>query len=159
MTATSWRARTIAQHGISFDLVDGVEAAEGEGGGQQFVIQRNDGAVAAVRIGTDMTLTWWRTNFGERKLAFSAESTVRVCGRDGKRQEVSVPAETATGIVPAPTGGVGHIEKRTSAQVHVAVSATTSAGTPFVMTWVVPADRRDALRIDEDHFFGSVRCA
>lgn len=158
MTSTSWRARTIAEHGMTIDFVDGIEPAEGEGGGQHFVIQRRDGAVAALRIGADMTHVWWRTNFGERKIAFGAESVVRVCGRDGKRQEVAVPAETATGIVPASNGNIGHVEERTPATVHVAVSGSTASGTPFLLIWSVPADRRDALRADEDHFFGSVRC-
>lgn len=158
MTSTRWRARTIAAHGMTLDLVDGVEPTEGDGGGQHFVIQRRDGSVAAVRVGADVTLAWWRMNFGERKLAFGAEQTFRVCGRDGKRQEVSVPGETATGIVPDGSGRIGHLDEHTPAEVHIAVSGTTASGVPFVMTWVVSADRRDALRIDEEHFFGSVRC-
>lgn len=158
MSSTSWRTRAIANHGVSIDLVDGVDAVEGDGGGQHYVIQRRDGVVAAIRIGDEMTLAWWRANFGERKLAFNSESAIRVCGREAKRQEVSLPAETATGIVPGKNDLIGHVQQNTPAQVHVAVSATTASGNPFVMTWVVTADRREALRADEDHFFGSVRC-
>ena len=157
MPTTSWRAHPIAALGLTIDLVDGPKITEGDGGGQHYVLQGHDAVVLAVRIGNDMTLAWWRSNFGERKLAFGAEASVTICGRAGRRQEVAVPTETATGLVPT-DGGIGHIYSETPAHVHIAMSGLTSAGTPFVATWVVDAGRRDSLRIDEDHFFSSIRC-
>jgi hypothetical protein len=153
-----WRARTIASHGLSIDFVDGPQISEGDGEDQHFVLQNHDAVLAAVRIGTAMNLTWWRASFGQRELAFGAESALTVCGRPATRQEVTVPAETATGLVPAPDGSIGHITNETPTEIHVAVAGTTTAGTPFIATWVVVADRRAARRADEDHFFASIRC-
>jgi hypothetical protein len=155
----AWRARAIAAHGLTIDFVDGPEITEGDGEDQHFVVQRHDAVLAAVRIGTPMNLTWWRANFGERKLDFTSEMPVTVCGRPAVRQEVTVPAETATGLVPTPDGGIGHMYNQRPAEVHVAVAGTTTAGTPFVATWVVAADRRAPLRSEEDHFFASIRCS
>lgn len=154
MATTSWRARAVAGYGIKIDLLDGEEPIEGESAGQHFVIQRRDGVGVELRIGSTATLAWWRTTFGERKLELGAETSVTVCGRSGGRQEVLVPEVTATGFMASGH----HIESRTPAKVHIAVSCRTNAGTPFVASWIVDADKRDALRADEDHFFESIRC-
>jgi hypothetical protein len=153
-----WRARTIAPHGLTIDFVDGAQISEGAGGDQHFAVQNHDAVLAAVRIGKTIDLAWWRASFGQRKLAFGAQTALVVCDRPATRQEVTVPAETATGLVPARDGGIGHIESQTPAEVHVAVAGTTATGTPFIATWVVAADRRDARRADENHFFASIRC-
>lgn len=154
---TLWQPRSVAAHGITVEFVDGSPVSEGDASEQHFVLQRSEGVLAAVRIGAAMTLAWWRTNFGERRLAFSPESATTLCGRPAVRQEVTVPAETATGLVPSPSG-IGHFEQRTPAEVHVAVAGATAKGTAFVATWVVAESERAARRNDEDHFFASIRC-
>jgi hypothetical protein len=159
MTATRWQPHTIAAHGLTIELVDAHPPASGGGPEQEFLVQRLETGVAALRIGPAITLAWWRASVGAA-LPFGPERAVTVCGRPGARQEVSAPADVATGLVPDPGGsGFGHIEQRTPARIHVAVAGTTARGTPFVATWTVDAERRDALRADEDHFFASIRCS
>ena len=155
MPATAWRTRSLSAHKLIIDLVDGIEPVVSESS----LVQRRDDGVDMVHVGADETLAGWRAGFGERPLAFGPDTPLTVCGRPGLRQEVTVPAETAIGIVASPQGGVGgHLHHETPAQTHVAVAGTTTAGVPFIATWTISVARRDARRADEDHYFGSIRC-
>lgn len=156
-----WRTHSIEKLGISFDVVEGAEVREGQAGELAYLQQdlQHDKPVAiAMWSGKDTTLAWWRGRFGGRRAVLGPETVTTICGRPGARQEVSVPEERATGAFRGSDGRIGHIPHRVPPQVHVAVAGTTPTGTPFVVTWVVDAGQRDALRADEDHFLASIRC-
>lgn len=104
-----------------------------------------------------MTLAWWRASFGERRVVFSPESPATLCGRPAMRQETTVAAEKATGLVPSESG-IGHVEQRTPAEVYIAIAGSSAKGTAFIATWVVAESERAARRNDENHFFASIRC-
>jgi hypothetical protein len=159
---TRWRSHTPtiagATAGLTFDVVDGAPLGEGDIGSFHYVSQTSAPIQLDVWLGPDISLAWWRGRFGSRAPILGAESAISVCGRPGMRQEVSVPAEQATGVQPTADGSIGHIHSETPPEVHVAIAATTASGTPFVVAWRIPADRREALRADEAHFLSSIRC-
>ena len=158
----SWHGHTPTIAGkaaeISFDVIDGVAVAEGDIGSFHYVSQTRAPVQIDVWIGPDMSLAWWRGRFGSRSPTLGPESAVTLCGRPATRQEVSVPAQQATGVVQADSGEIGHLHSSTPPEVHVALAGTAASGTPFVVTWRVVAERRDSLRADEAHFLSSIRC-
>jgi hypothetical protein len=152
-----WRSHAIDQVGLVFDIVDGIEVREGET--DSFRYAQQDGPVTvAMWSGKDITLAWWRGRFGGRRAKIDPETTITVCGRPGLRQEVFVEDDRATGAFRGSDDAIGHLEHRVPARAHIAIAGTTSTNTPFVVTWVVPVDRREALRADEAHFLASIRC-
>lgn len=153
-----WKPHTIAKHALSIDLIDGVEISEASVAEQDYVIQNHGPAQLVLRVGSAITLDWWRDQFGSRALAFQPIVATTVCGREGRRQEVTVPETRAVGSFRGSDGSIGHMSNRVGPRVHVAVAGTTTAGSPFVLAWNVDADQRDALRADEDHFLASIRC-
>lgn len=161
-TTLRWRSHTPtiagAPAGISLDVVDGTSVSEGEIGSFHYVSQTSPPVQLDVWLGPDISLAWWRGRFGSRAPTMGAESTVSVCGRPGVRQEVSVPAQQATGVHRTADGSIGHMQSEMPPEVHVAIAGTTGSGTPFVVAWRVAGDRRAALRADEAHFLSSIRC-
>lgn len=157
-TTLTWRPHAVAGHGLSLDLPADAVVREADAAGFHNASLERPPITLSVWIGKDMSLAWWRGRFGGRQAAIGNEASATICGRTGAKQEVAVGEERATGFFPTGDGGIGHIYANTPAQVHVAVSTTTSAGVPFVASWVVAADQRDALRADEDHFLASIRC-
>jgi hypothetical protein len=149
---------TLATGGVSLDLVDGPAIAEGDAAGFHYVSQAHPPLQLDLWLGPGISLAWWRGRFGSRNAAIGPETRLAVCGRAGRRQEVSAPEQHATGLVPS-GDALGHVEDITPAELHIAISGTTSSGTPFVVAWRVNAGQRDALRGDEAHFLGSLRCA
>lgn len=158
----SWRSHTPTIAGaatdLSLDVIDGVPVGEGDIGSFHYVSQTRPPVRIDVWIGPDVSLAWWRGRFGSRSPTLGSESAVTLCGRSGRRQEVSVPAQQATGLVPGDDGAVGHLNAATPPEVYVAFAGTTANNAPFVVAWRVAADQRDALRADEAHFLSSIRC-
>lgn len=153
----TWRAHAVTGAALAFDLPADARVAEADADAFHNLAATRASLTISAWIGKDMSLAWWRGRFGGTGASLGAESAATICGRAGARQEVAVPARSATGLVPQ-AGGVRQVDERTPAQVQVAVSGTTRAGVPFVVAWIVDADQRDALRADEDHFFASLRC-
>jgi hypothetical protein len=159
MTSTlKWRSYPIASAGVTIDVVDGSDVSDASVETQHYVLQKHGTVQLGIRIGKTMTLAWWRDNFGSRKLPFTSEVPVSVCGRPSKRQEVAVPEERATGSFKGNDGNIGHMEHHVGPRVSVAIEGTTASGTPFVAIWSIDASERDARRTDEDHFFASISC-
>lgn len=156
-TTLAWRRHALVTGGVSLDLVDGPPIAEGDAAGFHYVSQAHPPVQLDLWLGPDISLAWWRGRFGSRNAVIGPETSFAVCGRAARRQEVSVSDQRATGLVPG-SGGLGHVEDATPAEVHVALGATTAAGTPFVVSWRVSSGQRDALRGDETHFLASLRC-
>lgn len=154
----TWRSHTPTIAGISLDVVDGVPVGEGDIGSFHYVSQTSPSVQIDLWIGPDISLAWWRNRFGSRGATFGVESAVTVCGRSGLRQEVSVPAQQATGVQRTEGGNIGHLHSTTPSEVHIALAGFTANSAPFVVAWRIPAGRRDALRADEAHFFSSIRC-
>jgi hypothetical protein len=157
-TTLSWRSHTVAGHGLALDVPTDADVTEADAAGFHNVSLIRPTLELSVWIGKDMSLAWWRGRFGGRDATLGAEASATICGRPGARQEVTVAAEHASGLVPGQDGAIGHVEHDLPARIHVAVSGTTKAGVSFVASWIVEAPQRDALRADEDHFLASLRC-
>jgi hypothetical protein len=157
-----WRSHTPtiagAVAGVSLDVVDGSPLAEGDIGTFHYVSQTSPPIQIDLWIGPDISLAWWRGRFGSRNPTLGAETAVTVCDRTGTRQEVSVPAQQAIGIVSNEKGNLGHVTSAVAPEVHVALAGTTANSTPFVVAWRVSADQRNALHADELHFLGAIHC-
>ncbi len=152
-----WRSQPIAKLGLTVDVVDGTAVDERDAGAVHALQQFHPKFQLGVWLGKDASLAWWRNRFLPAA-TLGPETALQVCGRPGYRQEVSSPAESATGSFPTGSG----MEERTTmtpARVHVAIAGTTAAGLGFVLSWVVDADQRDAMRADEDHFIASITCS
>jgi len=157
----SWRSHTPTIAGaaadLSLDVVDGIPVGEGDIGSFHYVSQTRPPIQLDLWIGADISLAWWRGRFGSRSPTLGPESAITLCGRSAARQEVSVPAQQATGLMPG-DAGLGHMHVSTPPEVHIALAGTTASRAPFVVAWRVAADHRDALRADEAHFLSSIRC-
>jgi hypothetical protein len=153
-----WKPYPIAKFGLTIDVVDGTAVDESEVAAWHSVQQYHPKFHLGAFVGKDAGLASWRKAFMPSAKR-GPESAVLVCGRPGRRQEVTTAADSATGGFATPDG---HIEERTSttpARVHVAIAGTTSTGIELVVNWVVDADQRDAMRADEDHFLASITCS
>jgi len=158
MSTLHWRPHPIAKLGLTIDVVDGTPIDERDAGPLHSLQQFHPKFQISALLGKDASLAWWRNRFLP-SAKIGPESAIQICGRAGHRQEVSAPADSATGGFATPDG---HIEERTSTtpgRVHVAIAGTTAAGLGFVVSWVVEADQRDAMRADEDHFLASISCS
>jgi hypothetical protein len=157
MATLHWRPQPVAKLGLTIDVVDGVAVDERDAGAvhalQQFHLKFQLGAW----LGKDASLAWWRNRFLPAANV-GPETPLQVCGRPAHRQEVSAPADSATGSFPT-ASGMPERTTKTPARVHVAVAGTTAADLGFVVSWVVDADQRDAMRADEDHFIASITCS
>jgi hypothetical protein len=161
-TILRWRSHTPtiagAAAGVSLDVVDGVAVAEGDIGTFHYVSQTSSPIQVDLWIGPDISLAWWRGRFQSRNPTLGAETAVTLCGATGARQEVSVPAQEAIGLVADENGHIGHVGSSVPPEVHVALAGVSARKTPFVVAWRVAADQRDALRADELHFLSAIRC-
>ena len=157
MATLHWRSQPLAKLGLTIDVVDGTAVDERDAGAVHALQQFHPRFQLGAWLGKDASLAWWRNRFLPAAKV-GPETALQVCGRPAHRQEVTAPAESATGSFPTPSG----IEERASttlARVHVAIAGTTAAGLGFVVSWVVDADQRDAMRTDEDHFIASITCS
>jgi|GEM_PF-2823739 len=155
-----WAAHTIDELKLSLDVfADKSQLVRTQGDGFVTFIHSHDPARIVVWAGAGQTLPKWRERLSSRgKVTLDAETTVQVCGAPAHEQVARVPkAPSATGLVTSGDGSVGHITQAFPATVHVAVGFSV-AGKPVVMSWIIPADKRDAYAGDEARFFASVHC-
>jgi hypothetical protein len=157
MAALRWRPQPIAKLGLTIDVVDGTEINERDAGAIHTLQQFHPKFQLGAWLGKDASLAWWRNRF-LTAAKVGPETPLQACGRPAQRQEVSAPADSATGSFPT-ANEVQERTTRTPARVHVAIAGTTAAGLGFVVSWVVDADQRDAMRADEDHFIASITCS
>jgi hypothetical protein len=156
MATLRWRSQPIAKLGLTIDVVDGTAVDERDAGAVHALQQFHPKFQLGVWLGKDASLAWWRNRFLPAA-TLGPETALQVCGRPAHRQEVSAPAVSATGSFPT-AGGMEERATVTPARVHVAIAGATAAGLGFVVSWVVDADQRDAMRADEDHFIASITC-
>jgi hypothetical protein len=157
MATLRWRPQPIATLGLTVDVVDGTAIDERDAGAVHALQQFHPRFQIGAWLGKDASLAWWRNRFLPAAKV-GPETPLQVCGRPAHRQEVSAPADSATGSFPT-ASGVQERTTRTPARVHVAIAGTTAAGLGFVVSWVVDADQRDTMRADEDHFIASITCS
>lgn len=158
MSTRTWQPHTLANLGLTVSVLDGVAVDERDLGDIHAVTQHAPSLDVLVYAGKTMSLAWWRNRF-QPTAKLGPETAVQVCGRPGHRQEVTAAADSATGVFGKQGSGVIERTVTTPARVHVAIDGTTSAGVGFVVSWVVDADQRDAMRADEDRFLTSITCS
>jgi len=120
MATLHWRPQPIAKLGLTIDVVDGTTVDERDAGAVHALQQFHPRFQLGVWLGKDASLAWWRNRFLPAA-KIGPEAPLQVCGRPGHRQEVSAPAESATGSFPTASGME---ERRTTkpARVHVAIA-------------------------------------
>ncbi len=104
--------------------------------------------------GGDVTLSVTTPTRFDPPTRTATRSSVRVCGHEAQRIEVSFGGEDRGRV----TIGAEHmVTPVRPAMTHVTV-VFSHHGHRFVVAWAIETARRAAMRATEETFFGSVRC-
>jgi hypothetical protein len=144
--------------GVVVDIVDSPsEYAVGDS--SQGSILSGDGvAGVAITYGPDATLASWRSRRTSSPEAigvkFGDETAATVCGQRARRQEGSIPSQPERHADIA--NGISASSQRPAE--HEVALAFEVGSSKILAVWGVRASERERYRIDERHFFESIRC-
>jgi hypothetical protein len=157
--ALAWQRHELVEQCVGFDLMADVEITSGVYESVHHVAQYTEPIQILVLHGGDISLESWREGFGNWQVSGVSEAEpLVVCGVSARRQTLFEKGVWGEGGFVGPDGKIEFRSISNPDLVRVAV-AFEWRGVPYVVVWAVRADKREGNRHNEDHFFGSIRCA
>jgi len=153
-----WKRHDVEEQGVSFDLMADVEITSGVHESVHHVSQTTEPIQILVLFGGGISLKGWREGFGNWRVSdVSKVEPLTVCGVSAQRQTLVRKGDWGEGGFVGPDGKIEFRSFSHPDMVRVAV-AFEWRGVPFVVVWMVQADKREGNRHNEEHFFASIRC-
>lgn len=154
----AWQRHHLEEPGVGFDLMSDVEVLSGTYESVHHVAQNTEPVQILVLYGGHISLKSWREGYGNWQISdASAVEKLKVCGVSAERQTLFQEGVWGEGGFVGPDGEIEFRSINDPDRVHVAV-AFEWRKTPVLAIWMVLADKREANRRNEEHFFASIRC-
>jgi hypothetical protein len=154
----AWQHHHLEELGVGFDLMSDVEVLSGTYESVHHVAQNTEPVQILVLHGGHISLKNWREGYGNWQISdASAVEKLEVCGVSAERQTLFQEGVWGEGGFVGPDGEIEFRSIRNPDRIHIA-GAFEWRKTPSLAIWMVLADKREANRRKEEHFFASIRC-